>query len=251
MNLDGKVALVTGGGSGIGFGIARVLASRGASLVLAQRRLDRVETAAAALEPTPVLPVEVDIRQPDSVERMMQKAMARFGRIDILVNNASVTGFPAIAGVLDSSPEQTDDIVDINLKGTFYCSQAVARRMIAAETPGSIVHISSVGAYASQELASLYCATKAAQVALARSMALELAPHRIRVNCVAPGDIPTEASARITHNTTGPAHYHRVTPLPRVGTPQDIGNAVAYLASDEAAFVTGATLIVDGGFLAY
>jgi len=251
MNLDGKVALVTGGGSGIGFGIARVLASRGASLVLAQRRLDRVETAAAALEPTPVLPVEVDIRQPDSVERMMQKAMARFGRIDILVNNASVTGFPAIAGVLDSSPEQTDDIVDINLKGTFYCSQAVARRMIAAETPGSIVHISSVGAYASQELASLYCATKAAQVALARSMALELAPHRIRVNCVAPGDIPTEASARITHNTTGPAHYHRVTPLPCVGTPQDIGNAVAYLASDEAAFVTGATLIVDGGFLAY
>jgi NAD(P)-dependent dehydrogenase (short-subunit alcohol dehydrogenase family) len=251
MNLDGKVALVTGGGSGIGFGIARVLASRGASLVLAQRRLDRVETAAAALEPTPVLPIEVDIRQPDSIERMMQKAMARFGRIDILVNNASVTGVPAIAGVLDCSREQTDDIVDINLKGTFYCSQAVARRMIAAETAGSIVHISSVGAYASQELASLYCATKAAQVALARSMALELAPHRIRVNCVAPGDIPTEASARITDSTTGPVHHHRVTPLPRVGTPQDIGNAVAYLASDEAAFVTGATLIVDGGFLAY
>ena len=251
MNLDGKVALVTGGGSGIGFGIARVLASRGASLVLAQRRLDRVETAAAALEPTPVLPVEVDIRQPDSVERMMQKAMARFGRIDILVNNASVTGLPAIAGVLDCSPEQTDDIVDINLKGTFYCSQAVARRMIAAESGGSIVHISSVGAYASQELAALYCATKAAQAALARSMALELAPHRIRVNCVAPGDIPTEASARITAEATGPAHYQRVTPFPRVGTPQDIGNAVAYLASDEAAFVTGVTLIVDGGFLAY
>ena len=250
MNLDGKVALVTGGGSGIGFGIARVLASRGASLVLAQRRLDRVETAAAALEPTPVLPVEVDIRQPDSVERMMQKAMARFGRIDILVNNASVTGLPAIAGVLDCSPEQTDDIVDINLKGTFYCSQAVARRMIAAESGGSIVHISSVGAYASQELAALYCATKAAQAALARSMALELAPHRIRVNCVAPGDIPRSQRAD-TAEATGPAHYQRVTPFPRVGTPQDIGNAVAYLASDEAAFVTGVTLIVDGGFLAY
>ncbi|MFL6305032.1 MAG: SDR family NAD(P)-dependent oxidoreductase [Candidatus Sulfotelmatobacter sp.] len=251
MNLEGKVALVTGGGSGIGFGIARVLASHGASLVLAQRHLESVEAAAAALEPTPVLAVEVDIRRADSVERMMEQTMAHFGRIDILVNNASVTGLPAIAGMLDCSPGQTDDIVDINLKGTFYCSQAAARRMIAAESGGSIVHISSVGAYASQELASLYCATKAAQVALARSMALELAAHRIRVNCVAPGDIPTEASARITQDATGPVHYQRVTPLPRIGTPQDIGNAVAYLASDEAAFVTGATLIVDGGFLTY
>ena len=93
MSLDGKVALVTGGGSGIGFGIASVLASRGVSLVLAQRRIDRVEAAASALKPTPVLPLQVDIRHADSVERMVESAMARFGRIDILVNNASVTRF--------------------------------------------------------------------------------------------------------------------------------------------------------------
>lgn len=251
MNLNGKVALVTGGGSGIGFGIARVLASNGASLVLAQRHLERVEAAAAALESTPVLPLAVDIRHPDSIERMMQKALARFGHIDILVNNASITGLPAIARILDCSPEQTDEIVDVNLKGTFYCSQAIARSMISAGIAGSIVHISSVGAYASQPSASLYCATKAAQVALARSMALELAPFRIRVNCVAPGDVPTAASAEIMPDANGPEHARRITPLPRVGTPKDIGNAVAYLASDEAAFITGATLIVDGGFLTY
>jgi NAD(P)-dependent dehydrogenase (short-subunit alcohol dehydrogenase family) len=251
MNLNGKVALVTGGGSGIGFGIARVLASHGASLVLAQRHLERVVAAATALESTPVLPLDVDIRHPDSVERMVQKALARFGHIDILVNNASVTGLPAIARILDCSPEQTDEIVDVNVKGTFYCSQAIARSMISAGIAGSIVHISSVGAYASQPSASLYCATKAAQIALARSMALELAPFRIRVNCVAPGDIPTPASAETTPDTNGPVHSRRITPLPRVGTPEDIGNAVAYLASEEAGFITGATLIADGGFLTY
>jgi NAD(P)-dependent dehydrogenase (short-subunit alcohol dehydrogenase family) len=251
MKLEGKVALITGGGSGIGFGIARVLADRGASLVLAQRRFDRAEEAAAALKTTPVLPVEVDISQPGSVERMAEKAVAHFGHIDILVNNASTTGLPAIAGMLDCSPAQIDAIVDVNLKGTFYCSQSVARRMIAAGIAGSIVHIASVGAYAAQESASLYCATKAAQVALTRAMALELATHRIRVNCVAPGDIPTEASALVSRAAGAPERSHRTTPLPRVGTPGDIGNAVAYLASDDAAFITGATLIVDGGFLTY
>jgi NAD(P)-dependent dehydrogenase (short-subunit alcohol dehydrogenase family) len=251
MNLAGKVALVTGGGSGLGFGIATVLAMHDAKLVVAQRRLDQAEAAAAKLEPTPVLAVETDIRDPDSVERMVKKAIVHFGRIDILVNNASVTGVPAIAGLLDCSPDKTDEIVDVNLKGTFYCSQAVVRSMIEKGIAGSIIHISSVGAYASQELASLYCATKAAQVALARSMALELAPYGIRVNCVAPGDIPTEASARITTAAVGPVQYQRATPLGRIGMPQDIGHAVAYLASDEAGFITGSTLIVDGGFLTY
>jgi NAD(P)-dependent dehydrogenase (short-subunit alcohol dehydrogenase family) len=251
MNLHGRVAIVTGGGTGIGLGIARVLAEHGAGLVLAQRRLEQVTAAALELRPTPALALQVDIRDWASVERMVEKAVTHFGHIDILVNNASVTGLPAIAPFLDCSPEQTGEIVDINIKGTFYCSQAAARRMIAAGIAGSIVHISSVGAYASQESASLYCATKAAQVALARSMALELAPYRIRVNCVAPGDIPTQASAGITPAAAGARRYERVTPLQRIGMPADIGHAVAYLVSDEAAFVTGATLLVDGGWLTY
>ena len=142
----------------------------------------------------------------------------------------------------------------MNLKRTFYCSQSVAKHMVAAGRGGSIIHISSVGAFAAQEFASLYCATKAAQVSLAQTMALELAPHRIRVNSVAAGDINTEASANITlekREIGASTRYVRETPLGRRGTPRDIGYAVAYLASEDASFVTGATLLVDGGFLTY
>jgi NAD(P)-dependent dehydrogenase (short-subunit alcohol dehydrogenase family) len=254
LSLEGKVAIVTGGGTGIGLGIARVLAQKGAKLVLVQRRLEMVERAAKQLEGVEVLVMATDIRSPEAVEKMVEATMARFGRIDILVNNASATGMPAIAAVLDCPPNKVDDIVDINLKGTFYCSQAVAQRMVAARRGGNIVHISSVGAYAAQEFASLYCATKAGQVALAQAMALELAPYSIRVNAVAPGDIYTEASATASEDKLGvgaDGRYVRVTPLGRRGSPEDIGHAVAYLVSEEAGFVTGSTLLVDGGFLSY
>jgi NAD(P)-dependent dehydrogenase (short-subunit alcohol dehydrogenase family) len=254
LSLQGKVAIITGGGTGIGFGIARVLASKGAKLVLVQRRLEIVERAAEQLEGVEVLAMATDVRDPRAVEDMVQATMARFGRIDILVNNASLTGMPAVQQVLNCPPAKVDDIVDINLKGTFYCSQAVAQRMVAAGRGGNIVHVSSVGAYAAQEFGSLYCATKAGQVSLAQGMALELAAYGIRVNAVAPGDINTEASATITEDKAGVgAHnrYARLTPLGRRGTPEDIGHAVAYLVSDEAGFVTGSTLLIDGGFLAY
>ena len=252
--LEGRVAIVTGGGTGIGFGIARVLAEKGVKLVLVQRRRDVVEHAAKQLEGAETLALATDIRSPQAVEAMVQATLARFGKIDILVNNASLTGMPAIAPLLDCPPNRVDDIVDINLKGTFYCSQAVAQWMVAAGRGGNIVHVSSVGAYAAQEFASLYCATKAGQVALAQAMALELASYGIRVNAVAPGDIYTEANATTTDDKMkagGQPRYVRVTPLGRRGSPEDIGHAVAYLVSDEAAFVTGTTLLVDGGFLAY
>ena len=254
MSLSEKVAIITGGATGIGFGIAQVLAGKGVRLAIAQPELDVAHKAADRLEAADTLPVIVDISDRDSVEQMVEAVMAHFGGIDILVNNAGVTGMSAIAPFLDCAPATVDQIVDVNLKGTFHCSQLVAKKMAAAGRGGSIVHIASVGAYAGQELASLYCATKAAQVSLAQSMALELAPYNIRVNCIAPGDINTEASATITEDkgkagATG--RYTRVTPLGRRGSPLDIGNAVAYLVSDEAAFVTGATLVVDGGFLTY
>ena len=253
-SLEGKVAIVTGGGTGIGLGIARVLAGKGAKLVLVQRRLEMVERAAEELQNTEILALSVDIRSPQAVEEMVQATIDRFGQIDILVNNASVTGVTALAPVLDCPPGKVDDIIDINLKGTFFCSQAVARRMVAAGRGGNIVHISSVGAYAAQEFGSLYCATKAGQASLAQGMALELAPYGIRVNAVAPGDIYTEASATITADKVqvgGHQHYARITPLARRGSPEEIGHAVAYLVSNEAGFVTGSTLLVDGGLLSY
>jgi NAD(P)-dependent dehydrogenase (short-subunit alcohol dehydrogenase family) len=254
MNLAGRVAIITGGGTGIGFGIARVLAGKGIRLVLAQRRHEIVERAATQLINAETLALSVDISDYDGVQRLVDATLERFGQIDILVNNSSLTGTPVISSMLDCPPAKVDQIVDVNLKGTFYCSQAVAKCMTEAGRGGNIVHISSVGAYAAQEFASLYCATKAAQVSLAKSMALELAPYNIRVNCVVPGDIYTEASATITEDKQhvgASGRYIRVTPLDRRGHPEDIGHAVAYLVSDEARFVTGTTLLVDGGFLTY
>jgi NAD(P)-dependent dehydrogenase (short-subunit alcohol dehydrogenase family) len=254
MSLANKVAIVTGGGTGIGFGIVRVLAEKGVKVCLAQRRLEVAQSAIAQLQGMDTLALAVDISDQQAVEYMVNATVKRFGQIDILVNNASVTGMPAIAPMLNCPTSKVDEIIDINLKGTFRCSQCVAKWMVAARRPGSIVHVSSVAAYAAQEFASLYCATKAGQVSLAQSMALELAPYHIRVNCIAPGDIYTETNATTTQDKMGVGAadaYVRSTPLGRRGSPEDIGHAVAYLVSDEATFVTGTTLIVDGGFLTY
>jgi NAD(P)-dependent dehydrogenase (short-subunit alcohol dehydrogenase family) len=254
MSLEGRVAIITGGGTGIGFGIAEVLAQKHVKLVLAQQGIELAHTAATRLGEAEVLSLEVDIRRLSSVERMVQSTIERFGCIDILVNNASITGKMGVAPFLESSSLKIDEIVDTNFKGTYYCSQAVAKHMVAAGRGGNIVHIASVGAYAAQELAVLYCATKAAQVSLAQGMALELAPHKIRVNCVAPGDIRAQGSTNITRDKKqlgAAGRYVRATPLGPFGQPQSIGHAVAYLVSDEAEFVTGITLVVDGGFLAY
>jgi len=161
---------------------------------------------------------------------------------------------PAIAPMLECSSSQVDEIVDVNLKGTFYCSKAVAKYMVAVGTHGSIVHIASVGAYAAQQFAILYCATKAAQVSMAQAMALELAPYKIRVNCIAPGDISTDTNAHTKEHIDKVGvspEYVRATPLGHPGSPQDIGQAVAFLVSEDAGFVTGTTLKVDGGFLTY
>jgi NAD(P)-dependent dehydrogenase (short-subunit alcohol dehydrogenase family) len=177
-----------------------------------------------------------------------------FGRIDGLVNNASLTGLPAVGAFTDTPVEQVHRIIDVNVKGTIWCSQSVARHMIENRRPGGIVHIASVGSFAAQEFASVYCASKAAQASLAQSMALELAPYGIRVNAVAPGDIDTQRDAAITsdlRNLGATGQYWRKTPLGRRGSPTEIGDAVAFLLSEKAAFITGTVLRVDGGFLTY
>lgn len=249
MSLDRQVAMITGGGSGIGLGIARVLAERGAKIALLQDRPFTAE-ALAGWEP---LTIHVDIADHDAVKNAVTKTESHFGRIDIVVNSAGITGMPASAPFLTSSPEHLSRIVDVNLKGTYFVSQHAARSMVRLKRRGAIIHIASVGAFAAQEHASAYCATKAALVSLAQTMALELAPHGIRVNAVAPGDILTPASANIVadlQHAGASGRYARVTPAARRGVPEDIGRAVAFLASPDAEFITGATLVVDGGFLA-
>ena len=239
----------------LGLGSPRCSRRRGVRLALAQRRYDVARRAAERLTGADVLPLEIDI------------SAAGFGRARRRADCGAVRP-DRHAGeqrerhrdgrdrrVPESVAASTSTrSIDTNLKGTLYCSQAVARRLVESGRTGSIVHVSSVGAYAAQQLASVYCATKAAQVSLARSMALELAPHGIRVNCVAPGDVATETSAHVVEelkSSGASGWYFRKTPLGRRGTPQEVEHAVAFLLSDEASFITGATLVADGGFLAY
>lgn len=246
--------LITGGATGIGFATANVFANLGARVVIAQLEAAQGQAAAERLRPAHVKSVELDIRDRGAVERCVDTVVKESGVIEVLVNNAGITGRPALAAFVDSDVDLIDSIVDTNLKGTVYCSQAVARSMIAGKRGGAIVHVSSVGAYGAQENASIYCATKAAQVMLAKAMAIELGVHGIRVNCVAPGDIVTERSAHAVddiRNSGASSRFLRYTPMRRRGSPEEIGRAIAFLASDEASFITGTTLLVDGGFLAY
>ncbi len=255
MKLAGKVAIVTGGGTGIGRGISRSLAEAGARVVIAQRRVEMARAMAEALrsEGFEALALGVDISQRSQVRELVTRTLEQWGRLDILVNNAAITGVPAIAPFLRCSDEQLDRIVEVNLKGTFICSQEAARVMVS-QGGGSIIHISSVAAFAAQEGASVYCATKAGLVALTRAMALELASYGIRVNCLAPGDILIETNEALLEELKErgiSGHYVRRIPLGRRGDPRDIGPAVVFLASEDAAYITGATLVIDGGFLVY
>lgn len=254
MSLSGKVALVTGGATGIGFATVKVLAERGARVAIAQLEGARGLEAVERLGSPSVAGFQVDLRDRGSIQRCVKAVAESWGHIDILVNNASITGKAALRKFVDITPEHLDLLVDTNLNGTVYCSQAVAKQMIASGRGGSIIHVSSVGAFAAQENASLYCATKAAQVMLAKAMAIELAPHGIRVNCVAPGDIHAETSAKAVDevkSSGATGNFLRMTPMGRRGSPEEVGRAIAFLASDDASFITGSTLLVDGGFLAY
>lgn len=245
------VALVTGGGTGIGAGITRWLADRGTTVVIGQSTPERAAAAARtfAADGLPVTGVGADLATADGCRHVVATTLERHGRIDILVNNAAVTGPPAVGPLLEFSDDQLDALVDLNLKAAFRCARWAADDM-RTRGEGVIVNISSVGAYAAQLGAAAYVATKAGLVGLTKALALDLAPMGIRVVGVAPGDIdlepggprPAEPSAN---------WWQRHTPLGRRGTPADIGAAVGFLCSPEASFITGETLVVDGGWLTY
>lgn len=244
-NLEGRVALVTGGARGIGLAIASRLASRGARLVLAARDGEAAEAAAKTLVGAgDAIGIAMDVGAPDSVRVTMEQIESRYGRVDILVNNAGVSQKQPF---LETTLDAWEGVVRVNLTGAFLVGQAAAGRMVAAGDGGAIVNITSVSGQLAGEKRVAYGTSKAGLEQLTRQMALELAPHGIRVNAVAPGPI-APAPGYIAHEEAERVAYLERVPLRRFGTPEEVADCVLFLVSDESRYVTGHILNADGGY---
>lgn len=251
MRLAGKVAFVTGGGFGVGAGISKALASNGAQVVIADRDPGAAETAAGLAEfGLAGLFLQTDVGDEASVKASIAATVERFGALHILVNNAGIGMYKTVE---ELSVEEWDACLNVNLKGPFLCSKYAIPHLRAAGG-GSIVNIASVHAFRTTARCSPYAATKTGVVGLTRTMALDYAPEQIRVNAVCPGWVRSRLTDGIFGQAPDPeamrAGVAARQPNGRIGEPEDIGNAVLFLASDESRHITGTTITVDGGLLA-
>jgi meso-butanediol dehydrogenase / (S,S)-butanediol dehydrogenase / diacetyl reductase len=257
---EGKVALVTGGARGIGRAIAERLADEGAAVGVLALRHAAVEQAAAELTArgARAIAIAADVADEHAMARAVNELVDAFGRLDVMVNNA---GTIAIAPVVETSVETWDRVIDVNLRGVFLGSREAARQMIAQGDGGRIVNASSgAGRQGNRDIAA-YAATKAGVIGFTQSLAVELAPHGITVNAYCPGHVTSTPmwdaiDATVTERTREPAGAAKraaeaEAPLGRAGRPEEVAAAVAYLASDEAAFVTGEALLIDGGLVRF
>jgi NAD(P)-dependent dehydrogenase (short-subunit alcohol dehydrogenase family) len=249
--LDGKVAVVTGGGGGIGRAISETFAAHGASVVLAENVPERAQETADAIRKRghEVHACVVDVREPDGVARLREETLERFGRIDVLVNN--VGDFLASAKFLNTGPEQWNELYRINLDHVFHCTHAFAPRMIEQGDGGSIINVSTIEAFRGIPGAAVYSAFNCGVTGFTRSLALELGPERIRVNAIAPETTETlqvPVSKWMPEQNRDRIPYW--IPLGRFGTPDDMAGCAVFLASDLSAWVTGTTIHCDGGALA-
>ncbi len=241
-----KIALVTGASRGIGRAIATELAHRGWAVCIGYRvRQDKAEKLAAELagEGCRVMTCQADVSRRDEVERMVRRVEQTLGPVSLLVNNAGIAGQCLFQDLTD---ERWHEFFSVNVDGAFYASRAVLPHMLH-EHEGCIVNISSIWGQRGASCEVAYSATKAALIGLTRSLAAELAPSHIRVNCVAPGVIRTDMLNELPQSLL--PQLAEQTPMGRLGTPEDIAAAVAFLASSEADFITGQVLTCDGGFI--
>jgi glucose 1-dehydrogenase len=249
MKLEGKVAVVTGAGTGIGQGIALGFAREGASVVvdyvgdasIAQDSLDKIKAIGGN-----AIGVDADISDPAQVQSLIQQTVGKFGKVDIFVNNA---GIEKKIAFVDFPLENFQKIMAVNLTGPFLCSQAAAKQMIAQGNGGRIINISSVHEDLPMPTNAPYCASKGGLRMLMRTIAVELAPHGITVNNIGPGAVFTPIDDDVEKDPRLNAAILAEIPLGRWGKPEDIANVAVFLASDEAGYVTGSTYFVDGGML--
>lgn len=245
MRLSGKVAIITGGGSGIGKAIAKAFVHEGAKVAIAGRDSKKLDRAASEIGPD-CLAVNADVSNVGSVEKLVSATLDRFKRINILVNNAAVL-LPGTAESL--SDEDFDQTFAINVKGLWLLSRAVLPQMRAAGG-GSIVNIGSVLSMVGARNRVAYSASKGAVMAMTKAMALDHAAENIRVNCIAPGIVETEMVARFSTDDNARKQRVALHPMGRFGQPQEVANAAVFLASDESGWTTGSVLTIDGGYSA-
>ncbi|MBI4537235.1 MAG: SDR family oxidoreductase [candidate division NC10 bacterium] len=248
MRLPGKVAIVTGGGSGIGEATAMLFGREGARVVVADIRGEAAERTARLIQNAggAACAIPADVTKAHDVERMVQGAVQGYGRLDILVNNAG-TGIRG--DVLDLSEDDWDRVMDANLKGVFFGCKYAIPAMIKSGG-GAIVNTASIYAVVGGSLSCVYPATKAGVVAFSKHTALRYARHNIRVNCVCPGHTDTPLIQGLLGDPEARKELLKSYPLGRLGRPMDVAYAMLFLASDEAAFITGTELLVDGGYTA-
>lgn len=238
---DGKIALVTGAAQGIGYACAEAIVESGARMVLADINADGV---AAAADKLGAVGIACDMADPAQIAELFDRIEAEVGPVSILVNNA---GIALPNEFLETSLEQFRAVIDVNLTGTFLALQRAAKTMVAEGIEGAIVNMSSVNAQVAIPSIAAYCASKGGVMQLTKAAALALAPYNIRVNAVGPGSVDTAMMAGVNADPGAMAMVMSRTPLKRIGTPREIGDVVAFLASDKASYITGETVYVDGG----
>lgn len=244
-DLTGKVAIVTGASRGLGQYFSRALARAGADLVITSRQRDSLDASRSEIEALGrrALPLALDVRDYDSIQQMVDRAVSEFGKIDVVVNNA---GCNVRRPALDVSWEDWDLVVNTNLRGPFFVAQAVARQMILRQR-GRIINIGSVTSVFGYAGLAPYCASRGGIKQLTMSLADEWGKHGITVNCLAPGWFKTKQTQVLYENDAWVEYLCDRIPLKRPGQPNDLDGAIVFLASDASEYMTGQTLLVDGG----
>ena len=253
-SLEGKVAIITGGGRGIGQGIAFAFAKAGAKVVITSRKAQDLEATAAEIKAFggEVLVLPAHLGKFEEIKKVVDTVMAKYGRIDILVNNAGAS--PAMATVLDSDERIWDTVMNLNMKGLYFLSQAAARIM-KNQGGGKIINVASIDGFKPEPFVSVYSISKAGVRMITKAFAMELAPHNIQVNTIAPGPISTKMmDSHFFHLTPeeakkAKAEMEKLLPMNRLGHPDDIAGAAVYLASAASNYTTGAEIIIDGAVL--
>ncbi len=247
--LKGKVAIVTGGNSGIGKAIVQTLAELGAKVIIDYRShpeaTEELEQEIGSYGGAS-FGVQDDVSKLDDLQRLIDAAVAQYGRLDVMVNNA---GVETRTSILDTTPEQYDKVLDINLRGVFFATQYAAKQMISQGGGGRIINISSVHEDWPMPNNTAYCLSKGGMRMLTRTAALELAPHGITMVNVGPGAVATPINDSTLHNPELLAKLNAAIPMGRMAQPEEIASVVGFLASDAASYITATTIFADGGIM--